>query len=283
MEAIDQSKDPFLDNIIFPYDSEPELRRISQGFDPLTGERLRGTVGAGDGIVFRMKKPPADQVDGNVSTYFNRKGFWGYSLQAFCDSSCKFTSISMRLYSSAYDGTAYRVSSMATKIREGKLPAWAHIVLDEAYICTNQELTPFKGRGLSDAQDSFNYHLSLQRQVIERAFGLLVGRWGVFWRPLRVEFSKISLVIGVACKLHNICVSRFGPRVSEISNADVQQGDEARVIYTDDIPVHRGHRSDQDETSKRYWITAMHERNKWCRPDKRMAFSRVARCKDLPN
>ena len=74
----------------------------------------------------------------------------------------------------------------------------------------------WKGKSLSVEKDAFNYYLSLHRQVVERAFGLLVGRWGIFWRPLRFSTHQIGLVVEVCCIYTNctICASiRLGDSV----------------------------------------------------------------------
>jgi len=111
-----------------------------------------------------------------VRSFFTRKGFWGHAVQAFCDGNCKFVHASQKVCASTHDGTAYVVTGISNIIREGKLNTKWHIVLDEAYKCTNQELSPWKGKHLPLDKDVFNYYLSLHRQVIERAFGLLVAR-----------------------------------------------------------------------------------------------------------
>jgi hypothetical protein len=75
--------------------------------------------------------------------------------------------------------------------------------MDEAFKCTNQELSahpkPRTGR-VTEAQDAFNFHLSLQRQVIERCFALLVWRWGIFWRPIKVSFGSIKDLVACCCR-----------------------------------------------------------------------------------
>jgi len=205
LEAIDSTHD----NINFPINDMEKLIEIEQGFSALSGGLFRNTVAAGDGIVFEISKPPPNQVNEDVTSFYTRKGYFAFGLQAFVDSKCRFLSIASKLCSSSHDSTAYVVSSLAYAIKEGKLPPQFHIVLDDAYVCTNQELTPWKGRNLSSEKDVFNYYLSLQRLVVERVLGLLVQRWGIFWRALRVNMNKIPLVITVACKLHNICVDRL--------------------------------------------------------------------------
>ena len=227
----------------------------------ISGGVFQGTVAAGDGVVFRMQRPCREAVDGDVASFFTRKGYYAYGMQAFVDSSCKFLSISMKMCASTHDSTAYLVSDVSNAIRAGRLPSWAHIVLDEAYTNTRQELSPYRGRNLDVWMDSFNYHLSLHRQCIERAFGILVQRWGVFWRPLRVAYRRVPLLIRVSCRLHNFCVEKMGtPTYVEVARGDVRMGDIASPLFTDGTGGnHRGRRSDLEETDTRRSLT-----NKLC-------------------
>jgi hypothetical protein len=118
---------------------------------------------------------------------------------------------------------------------------------------TRQELSPYRGRNLDTWKDSFNYHLSLHRQCVERAFGILVQRWGVFWRPLRVAYRRIPLLKRVGCKLHNYCIDRMGvPNNIQIARGDVQSGDIASPLFTDGTGGNfRGRKSDLEDTDTR--------------------------------
>jgi hypothetical protein len=183
----------------------------------------------------------------------------------------------MKMCSSTHDSTAYAVSDLAQAIREKKLASWAHIVLDEAYTNRPQELSPFKGRCLDVWRDSFNYHLSLHRQVVERAFGLLVQRWGVFWRPLRIAFHRIPLLIRVCCKLHNMCIEHFGAGLQVgVARGDIRVGDIASVLYTDGTGMYRGRRTDLDNTETRDFLVRRLRRLGIKRPA-HSQFSRVGR------
>jgi hypothetical protein len=82
--------------------------------------------------------------------------------------------IASKLCSSTNDNTSYIVTQLSKDIKAGLLPEQYHVVLDEAYPCTVQEMSPWKGRNLAVEKDAFNYCSSLNRQVIERAFGILV-------------------------------------------------------------------------------------------------------------
>ena len=109
---------------------------------------------------------------------------------------------------SAHDAAMYDVSKVHSAIEEGKLPIWAHVVLDSAFACTEQELTPWPTprSGLNSEKDAFNWKLSSQRQAVERTFGLLYARWGILWRPLLVKFDNLSLLLHALCRLHNFCM-----------------------------------------------------------------------------
>jgi hypothetical protein len=115
--------------------------------------------------------------------------------------------ISSKLCSSTNDNTSYIVTQLSKDIKSGKLPQKYHAVLDEAYPCTGQQMSPWKGQNLLVEKDAFYYYLSLNRQVIEWAFGILVQRWGIFWRPLRLSMHHHGVAICVACQLHNLCIS----------------------------------------------------------------------------
>ena len=261
IKAIDDCKDPFLDNIRFPT-NRVDLMTVEAGFSRLSGNRLRGTASAGDGVVFRMFAPLPWEVNADVVSWYVRKGYYAYGLQAFCDSATKFLFISSKLCSSAHDSAQYAVSALSKFIKDKKLLPGFHVVLDDAYICCDQELSPWKGRSLSVEKDAFNYYLSLHRQCIERAFGILVSRWGIFWRPLKVSMEHRAMVIRVCCKLHNICVDRFGvenPPVMTRRNAsrdiDVQYGDAAVAEFSDEFVIRAGYRSDLEISTDRDTLT----------------------------
>ena len=56
------------------------------------------------------------------------------------------------------------------------------------------------------AEDAFNYFQSNLRMNIECAFGILVQRWGVLWRPMRVSYRKVPRVVELCMMLHNYCL-----------------------------------------------------------------------------
>ena len=82
IHAIDRSTDPFLDNIKSPiHCTAEELSGLENGFASLSQFKLHDTVAAGDGVVFRMMMPTNEEVDGDVTAYYTRKGYFAYGWQ----------------------------------------------------------------------------------------------------------------------------------------------------------------------------------------------------------
>jgi len=190
------------------------------------------------------------------------------------------------LAASSFDNNAYCVTFLSKDIKSGKLPQEFHVVLDEAYPCTQQEMSPWKGNNISREQDICNYYISRNRQVIERAFGILVQRFGIFWRPLRVSMKHRDVVVRVACKLHNICVEDFGdanvaedmtvhrndvssfPRDNDHQEGDIRFPTWLRVHLFDDRRfLGQGHRSDLERCDHRQqWTEIIKDDHRLVRP-----------------
>ena len=67
-------------------------------------------------------------------------------------------------------------------------------------------MVPYKDNGhLTASQKIYNYKLSSTRQDVERAFGLLKGRWRKLFY-LDMLCQRIVSVIVATCVLHNFCL-----------------------------------------------------------------------------
>jgi hypothetical protein len=69
-------------------------------------------------------------------------------------------------------------------------------------------MTPFEGaQEVGGMKDVFNLHLSKGRQVIERAFGMMIKRWRILASSLDYSVDRCNRVIRVCALLHNMCLT----------------------------------------------------------------------------
>lgn len=256
------SLDDILD-IQFPFNDSEWLHRSSELFSRRGRSPIRGRCAALDGIAIRIAEPAKTDVP-NPSTYFNRKGFFALNVQAACDAEYRFLSVAALTPESTHDSTGFAMSSLSELLtrQTGGLPQGFWIAGDEAYPCTDRLLSPWPGRNLTVEKDCFNYWQSSARIHIEQAFGILVARWGIFWRPLRVRVKKSAQIVSVCCKLHNYILDSGNvvnvPAPSEADNESSSDRPDGRVYLQDecdrDIDRHR-RRRDLEQSGTRTLLT----------------------------
>ena len=75
------------------------------------------------------------------------------------------------------------------------------------YLSLRWLMVPYRDNGhLTRQQIRFNEALSSQRQVIERAIGLLKGRWRKLQYLNLLSVKHMTIFIMAACVLHNFCL-----------------------------------------------------------------------------
>lgn len=199
---------------------------------------MPGTILAGDGLVVQIQAPcESDRDGGDLAGYRNRKGYFALIVQAFCDAFCMFRYFEISWPGATPDLVAYKQTALYHMFtsQPPKIPVRFHMVLDEAYssIGGNQHLCPFSKHQLRTERSrdpqlyskmkAFNNSLSSQRITIERAFGMLVRKWGIFWRPIAYGLVTIALIVKVCAKLHNFCIMRWkkiGTRADDIARME---------------------------------------------------------------
>lgn len=58
-------------------------------------------------------------------------------------------------------------------------------------------------------KDSYNFHQSSVRIAVECAFGMLVQRFGIFWRSIECSLENTYKIIKACTALHNVCIDRI--------------------------------------------------------------------------
>ncbi|CAL1678273.1 unnamed protein product [Lasius platythorax] len=178
-------------------ESERVFRIRSRGFP--------GVVRAIDGCHIRIKQPPR-----NANDYYNRKEFHSIILQGTCDHTGKFIDCLIGRPGRAHDAAVFRSSIIYARLTDQVnplLPPQRHIIGDSAYPLLQNVMTPFRDNGnLTPEKSTYNTRLSSIRSIIERAYGLLKGKWRRL-KYLDVQSTEMAnYIIAAACTLHNFLI-----------------------------------------------------------------------------
>jgi len=182
--------------------TEYECSEASSQFCRLTDTELQGIIGSLDGTHIRWE--PVEYM-ANDREYYNRKKYRSVVAIATCDSLLRFNFLSVGFPGSTHDSPAEQATSLRSQL--ARCPDGYFVIADSAFSISTRVLTPFRVYGrLSRPQKAYNYHLSTARVTIERAFGLLKGRWRSL-RHLKCDLVNVPRFVTVAALLHNLCVS----------------------------------------------------------------------------
>lgn len=178
-------------SVIWPSKKGTEMLAASNSFP--------GAFAAVDGCHIPIRTPLKYS-----DSYVNRKGFASIILQAVCTPNLRFVDLSTGCPGSLHDARVYRRSRLCAVLNSGDLNQDVHVLGDSAYPLQMNLLVPYRDNGhLTEKQRRYNYMHSLSRCAIERAFGLLKGKF----RRLRYldvcTLSAVPNVVVAACVLHN--------------------------------------------------------------------------------
>ena len=194
--------------------------RIAEGFAAKSTEGLFShCIGAIDGIQIKIRCPGPHVK--NRRSYFCRKGFYSLNVQAVCDSRRRFIDVDCSYPGSTSDSIAWLKTQVCREIEGRRIPDGFYFVGDAAYPCLQNMLTPVPGTSAEIGKwcDAYNFYQSQTRINIECAFGLLVRRWGILWKPLECAHRRNPSVVVCCMRLHNFCID------NGIGKAGVNPGD----------------------------------------------------------
>ena len=132
-------------------------------------------------------------------------------LQVISDSYRRVRGASITTIGSTHDSTSWECSQLGQEIAAGYMPNRFFLVADDAYCSDEQMIVPFSGKGISRYKGTFNFYQSSLRIEVECTLGAVQARWGVLWRPLRVNLPDASVVAMACFCLHNHCVNAGMP------------------------------------------------------------------------
>lgn len=189
-------------HIRFPLHDVARLKVLESEFAASKwGHAWRGQVGCIDGVHFSMRSP--GKAVPNPTRYFvARKDHFCILCIAICDAQRRFLFYDMSKTATTHDSLAWTATPLGKAVMEGELPHPFFINGDAAFSRSDSMVVP---SGAAQ-HDSYDYVQSSARMPIECAFGMLVRRWGLLWRPLEIRFDRRSAVIGACMRLHNFCI-----------------------------------------------------------------------------
>lgn len=186
--------------LVIEKQSAATLKRIATEFEELRG--LPYVIGAIDGSHIPIIAPPLDPT-----SYYCRKGFYSVLLQGVVDNKCRFWDYDFGWAGRCHDWTLFQNSDIGKKVMKGELLPYK-LIGDAAYPMRPWFYSPFKGEkeGLSRAKGHWNFIQSSTRMAIERAFGILKGRWRILLKRIDMPLRHVPNVVTTCICLHNLCI-----------------------------------------------------------------------------
>jgi len=202
-------------NIFFPKTVE-ECDHAAQGVRSVSnGEAIDSCVVVIDGYHLEIHAPPKKTAR-TVRSYFSgHYQSYGLNCQAACDHHSRFNFFGVAGPGVMSDRDAVKQVPLAELIEQ--LPGLYCAIADCAYTPTEHMIPVFGGAlALQKRNDNFNFYASQCRIRIEMACGMMVQKFGVLQRPLRIGLKNVKHMMNAIVRLHNFCINE---RLSRGQNA----------------------------------------------------------------
>ena len=166
-----------------------------------------------DGTHVQIEAPEKSTVD-----FFDRKKRYSIGCQGVCDGKLKFLAMSAGFPGSLHDSRMLRSTWLFEQAMKEQIlttPVYPisesdnirpYLVGDATYLIASWLMKPFAvSRNLAAEHQKFNLTLSQARGAIERAFGILKGRWRVLLAKICLEPSYAADVAMAWSVLYSVC------------------------------------------------------------------------------
>lgn len=140
-------------------------------------------------------------------------------MQAVCDAQCRFIALNCNHVGSTNAAESYAQESLIEKCEEQLFPH--HWIGKHAYKLSDTMMRPWPGKNNSNVDpclDWFNHHLSDLKIIIDQTFAMFIGRWGIFWQPLKYGVLDDIKIVHACSRLHNFCINRSVPIITTHHN-----------------------------------------------------------------
>ena len=187
----------------FPLHDVSKLRKLEAEFRAASrGGIWQGQVGAIDGVHFEMEAPTLKDVSNPMKYYVERKHGFFLLCIAVCDAQRRFLFFDISQVPTTHDSLAWGVTDLGVRIANGELPAPFFLNGDAAFALSPSMVTPSGDPALDD----YDYFQSSNRMPIECTFGILVRRFGVLYKKIKVRFDRRAHLVAACMRLHNYCI-----------------------------------------------------------------------------
>ncbi|GJZ61169.1 ALP1-like protein [Tanacetum coccineum] len=194
---------------------------------------FKGCLGALDGTSIRVT-PSSDQKP----RYRTRKADIATNVLGVCCPNMQFIYVLPGWEGSAHDS---RVLRDAISRPDGlKIPQGCYYLVDAGYCNAPGFLAPFRGQRYhlnefhghrpQSAAEYFNMKHSKARNVIERCFGLLKGRWKILASPFFFPITTQVRIILACCLLHNLI-----RRYMRVDPQELEQDEEDEIEHEEQL------------------------------------------------
>jgi hypothetical protein len=189
-----------LQKIFIQIPNENRLRVLAKEFEKL--HNIPYIIGAIDGSHIPVLAPVIGGED-----YYCRKSFHSALLQGIVDTNCIFWDYEFGWAGSLHDWTVFQQTKVGRACMEGKFQPYK-LIGDAAYPVRPWMYCPFKGTsdGLELYKAHWNFIQSSTRMCVERAFGILKGRWRIIQKRADVPLRSMADIVSTCIVLHNLCI-----------------------------------------------------------------------------
>ncbi|GKA12694.1 ALP1-like protein [Tanacetum coccineum] len=199
---------------------------------------FKGCLGALDGTSIRVTLP-SDQKP----RYRTRKSNIATNVLGVCCPNMQFIYVLPGWEGSAHDGRVLRDSISR---EDGlKIPQGCYYLVDAGYSGflapfrgERYHLNEFYGQQPRSAEEYFNMKHSKARNVIERCFGLLKGRWKILASPSFFPIGTQVRIILACCLLHNLIRKYMSVDPLEVEQAEEDEIEDGEPLGDDDYLAH---------------------------------------------
>ena len=203
-DVLDALIDLYHDKYIKLPENSNEREELSTLFEQKNS--MQGILGAIDGLLVHIILPANTKSARKYRCY---KQYYALNMQAVAGPNAEFLYVNIGHAGATGDGCASRQSRFWKRASNNDFhyKDGYFFIGDAAYSLMPWMVTPYGGaNGVNSKEDVFNLQLSKARQVVERAFGIMIKRWRILVKPLEFKtIEQMAKVIRACAVLHNIC------------------------------------------------------------------------------